>query len=92
MKNWIVVIDRGNEGIFAERVSGTKRQVKKYLLELVKKDRKINEQWWEDGTISIDGNSGVIEEKSGKLYAYGFYGDYEFRYVAVPEMGVKVLK
>jgi hypothetical protein len=91
MKNWIVVIDKGMDGFFVERVSGTTRQIKKYLLELVKKDRKINERWWKDGTTSINGENSGIFEGGGKLYAYGFYDEFEYRYVATPEMDVRVL-
>jgi hypothetical protein len=102
MKTWTVAKVEDTD-ITAERVSGTKRQVKKYLLALIKKDcGKLGaEHWrWSYGTTSVDGNDGVRERKDGRLYAYAALekedecGDcavIDFYYAAFPEKEARIL-
>jgi hypothetical protein len=90
--NWIIGIGGSDcDDVITERVSGTKRQVKKYLKDLVASDRDNDSEGWDYGTTAIDGESGVEERTNGILYAFGEYDNYHIDYTATPEMDVKVL-
>jgi hypothetical protein len=93
MKNWVIGISGSEmDNVFVERVYGTEEQVKKYLLELVKKDRKADKETWDFGTTSIDGENGIDKRYDGSFYAYGCYWNHHNDYTATPEMEVKILK
>lgn len=91
--NWIISVSSSSEhDIFAEKtekVFGTKAQVKKYLVNLVKADKaKYNAEAidkWDHGTILI---KDVSEGIYGTLHAHGYWKEVKKSYTATPEMEI----
>lgn len=87
---WIVGVGGSEtDGVYMERVYGTKKQVEKYLLELVKEDRSKDQDGWEHGTERV--NEISSQNNGTYLYAYGCYSDYHIDYVAAMEGEPKTL-
>lgn len=101
--DWIIGISSSAvgsavKGVQLETVYGTERQVKKYLLNLVKKD-KMYDWSWEEGTKKLSD----IEElrifknpRNGVMntgfYAYNNFRDYRIVYTAAPALPAKDLR
>ncbi len=86
-EEWIVGIS-GSEmsDVKTEVVTGTRTQVKYYLLSLVNSDRSGDNNW-DFGTESIREISENAE--TGKLYAYGSYSECHMDYTATPVKTIK---
>ena len=92
-KYWLIGIHNSEgDSTWMYRVYGTKHQVKRHLLALVKDDRKENPEGWEFGTEKIDEITNAHDSPIDGLYAVGCYGDCHYDYSAVPEQEVKILK
>lgn len=92
-QNWIIGIGGSDEAdVVTKRVSGTKAQVKKYLVDLVKTDiekcRVKDIDTWDHGTTCTES---VEERDNGSLYAYGCWYNSRKDYTATPEMEVEML-
>lgn len=70
-------------GVVLNRVFGTKAEVKRHLVRLVKEDRKRDQNAWEHGVVAFRD----VEEDpiTGVLYAYANYSYYHIDYSAKPE-------
>ncbi len=88
-QNWIIGIGGSNaDDVIVYRVFGSKNEVKKHLLSLVKEDKKNDKEIWDFGTSSL---KEIDERTDGSFYAFGCYSDYHIDYTASPEMPVEVL-
>ena len=87
--NWLVGIG-GTEvdGVMMERVTGTKKQVVKHLVSLVRRDRDADPEGWDYGSTAMKD----VVDRGGELYAYGVFSDYHIDYSAVPEKEPTVLE
>lgn len=81
-KIWLVGISNtGADGVILNRICATTAQIKKYLVDCVKSDRKNDLSGWDTGTDKV----ADIHECDGRLEAYGIYGDYHIDYTATEE-------
>ena len=79
------------DGVFFDKVYGTKKQVKKYLFDQVMEERESDPfNHWDFGTESVDE---VEERPDGTLYAFGCYSDTHTDYSAIrmDEIGETVI-
>lgn len=83
-KNWLIgICFSDGEGIYLNRVSGTKEQVKKYLMEKYNEHKDDDSDKFDFGTEAEDN---IEEGEDGSLYLYASYEDFHIDYNAVPEM------
>ena len=81
---WIIGICSSEaDGVALSRVFGTKAEVKRHLVRLVKEDRNNDSEAWEYGDLIV----AEVEEDpiTGVLNAFATYSDYHIDYSAIPE-------
>lgn len=69
------------DGIISYRVSGTRQQVKKHLVTLVKSDKSNDKEAWDYGTTTMKD----LDEEQEIISGYGVYDDYHIDYTATPD-------
>lgn len=81
---WMIgICSSGSAGVVLYRVFGTKTEVKKHLVRLVKEDRNNDLDDWSFGDMSAEE---VAEDPiTGALIASAIYSDYHIDYSAKPE-------
>lgn len=83
-KNWIIgVCCSDGNGVHLEFKKGTELQIKKYLVRLVKEDRKNNPD-----EFDIDQSTTSVEEirvEDNALLGYALFSDYHIDYTAMQE-------
>lgn len=81
--DWIIgICSSAGDGVVILRFTGTKNEVKKKLIKLIKEDKKCDKENWDSGSETV----GEIMDNSGGLgyefYGYGCYYDYHIDYTA----------
>ncbi len=80
--NWLVgVCNTEADGVILTRVNGTEKQIKRYLLKLLKSDRIEDLDSFDYGTTTED----EIESDNEGFYAYAVYSTYHIDYNAIKE-------
>ncbi len=80
---WLIGICNSDaDGVVVYAVLGTKNEVKKHLVNLVKEDKREDSERFDSGTTAL---KDVYEESNGTLSAYATYYDYHIDYVATPD-------
>lgn len=81
--NWMIGIGNSDaDGVFMERVFGTKAQVRQYLAGCVRRDKAEDEEGFDYGSTSP---KDVQEQSDGTLQAYAVFGNCHIDYTAKPE-------
>jgi len=82
-KTYIIAISSSEaDDIFLKRVVGTETQVKKYLINEIRKDKLEDKNGFDYGSTTT---KEISDLGNGKLYGYSVFSDYHIDYVAMPE-------
>ncbi len=82
-RDWIIGVGGSElDDVLVFKFTGTVRQAKLKLLDMIKEDRAGEEfqDWW-SGTENIEE---IQEFANGRLYAYGCWDNYHIDYSATP--------
>lgn len=88
-QNYLIgICNTDADGVVQYRVIGTKRQVQRHLVALVKEDRRNDTDGYNYGTEELND---VTEDAEGCMQAYAAYSNYHIDYTATPEKDPIVL-
>ena len=80
MDNWIITIaSSATDNIIYNRFKGSRDEVKAFLINLLNKDKSINDKNFEHGTNTIE----EIDDNGTELKAYATYSDHRIEYTAM---------
>lgn len=86
-KNYLVgICNTEDDGVTLSRVNGTECMIIKYLIKLLKSDRKvIEENYGSCFDYGAETAEDIIKRQDGSLHAFATYNNFHIDYSAIPE-------